>query len=192
MVRLTREAVIAEALDLLDEVGLDQVSTRALAQRLGIKQPSLYWHFANKEALLSAMAEAAMAPHASFPLPAPSDDWREWFAANTESFRRTLLLHRDGARLHAGSRPAGAGLERAKTKVDFLVDAGLPRRQTEMAMLASSRFTVGSVLEQQADQQAQSSDERPSPETPFDHDEAFRSGLSLIIEGLALHLREPS
>ncbi len=190
MAGLTRETVVAEALDLLDEVGLDQVSTRALAQRLGIKQPSLYWHFSNKEALLSAMASAAMAPHARFPLPAPSDDWREWFVDNTESFRRTLLIRRDGARLHAGSRPAGAGLERAKAKVDFLVDAGLPRRQAEMAMLTASRFTVGSVLEQQADQQAPPSDGRPAFETRIDHDEAFRSGLDLIIDGLARHRLE--
>ena len=188
MVRLNRATVVAEALDLLDEVGLDQLSTRALAQRLGIKQPSLYSHFKNKDELMSAMAEAAMAPHARFPLPKPSDDWREWFRGNTQSFRRTLLLRRDGARLHAGSRPAGVGLERTKAKVDFLVGAGLPRHAAEMAMLAASRFTVGSVLEQQADQQAQASptDGRPSAEMQeIDHDQAFQAGLDLIIQGLA-------
>lgn len=186
MVRLTRAAVVTEALDLLDEVGLDQVSTRALARRLGIKQPSLYSHFRNKDELLGAMAEAAMAPHAHFPLPEPSDNWREWFLGNTQSFRRTLLLRRDGARLHAGSRPAGAGLERTRAKVDFLVDAGLPRRAAEMAMLAASRFTVGSVLEQQADQQDSPTDARPAVESAeIDHDEAFHAGLDFIIEGLA-------
>ncbi|WFR67498.1 TetR family transcriptional regulator [Curtobacterium flaccumfaciens] len=48
MTKLERERVIQEALDLLDEVGLDKVSTRALARRLGVEQPSLYWHFRNK------------------------------------------------------------------------------------------------------------------------------------------------
>ena len=128
-----------------------------------------------------------MAPHAGFPLPLRSDDWRQWFVDNTQSFRRTLLLRRDGARLHAGSRPAGAGLERARAKVDFLVGAGLPRRPAEMAMLTASRFTVGSVLEQQADQQTPQNEEQTSVDMHVDHDEAFRSGLSLIIEGLARH-----
>ncbi len=187
MVGLTREIVVAEALDLLDDVGLDHVSTRALAQRLGVKQPSLYWHFNNKEALLAAMAMAAMAPHAAMPLPAPSDDWREWFTRNTQSFRQTLLLRRDGARLHAGSRPTGAGLERSKAKVDFLVEAGLARRHAEMAMLAASRFTVGSVLEQQATDAAPVDNEASADEPPLDHDEAFRSGLDLIVEGFAAH-----
>lgn len=187
MAQLTRELVVAEALDLLDDVGLDQVSTRALAQRLGVKQPSLYWHFRNKDELLGAMAAAAMAPHAGFALPAPSDDWREWFMANHQSFRRTLLLRRDGARLHAGSRPAGAGLERAKVKVDFLVGAGVPRRLAEIAMLAASRFTVGSVLEQQAEQTVVPTDDRTSAATPIDHEEAFEAGMRLIIAGLDRH-----
>lgn len=75
--RLDRATVIAEALDLLDEVGLDAVSTRPPAPRLDVQQPSLFWHFRGKADLLAAMAEAAMAPHATAPLPQLSDDWRE-------------------------------------------------------------------------------------------------------------------
>ncbi|MFD9637487.1 TetR/AcrR family transcriptional regulator C-terminal domain-containing protein [Streptomyces violascens] len=48
-----------------------------------------------------------MEPHATAPLPSPEDDWRDWFADSTRSFRRTLLMRRDGARLHAGSTPTG-------------------------------------------------------------------------------------
>ena len=178
---MNRETVIAEALDLLDEVGLDAVSTRRLAQRLGVEQPSLYWHFKNKKELLGAMAEAAMAPHATAPLPAPEEDWRAWFRENTRSFRRTLLLRRDGARLHAGSRPGGGDLDRIAHKMAFLVASGLPEQQAAMAMLAAGRFTVGSVLEEQAEDGAAGSPGIP----PIDHDSAFEAGLTLIVEGLA-------
>jgi TetR/AcrR family tetracycline transcriptional repressor len=171
--KLNRDTVIAEALDLLDEVGLDAVSTRQLARRLGVEQPSLYWHFHKKEDLLSAMAEAAMAPHATVALPEPSDDWREWFTENTRSFRRTLLLRRDGARLHAGSMPTGTDLDRALRKFGFLVDAGLPERDARVAMLTASRFTVGSVLEEQA-----------AAGDNVDHEAAFDAGLALILNGL--------
>ena len=64
MTKVNGEIVVAEALGLLDEVGLDAVSTRRLAKRLGVEQPSLYWYFRTKKDLLAAMAEAAMAPHA--------------------------------------------------------------------------------------------------------------------------------
>jgi TetR/AcrR family tetracycline transcriptional repressor len=139
---VNRETVVAEALDLLDEVGLDAVSTRALAKRLGVEQPSLYWHFRKTEDLLSAMAQSAMAPHATAPRPTADDDWREWFLENSRSFRRTLLMRRDGARLHAGSLAGQADLDRIADKLAFLAASGLPEREAATAMLAASRFTV--------------------------------------------------
>ncbi|BCY10700.1 TetR/AcrR family transcriptional regulator C-terminal domain-containing protein [Actinoplanes sp. L3-i22] len=177
MAKLNRETVITEALDLLDEVGLDAVSTRRLAQRLGVEQPSLYWHFKNKDVLLTAMAEAAMAPHATAPLPGPADDWRAWFTENSRGFRRTLLLRRDGARLHAGTRPRGEDLDRALAKFAFLVAAGLPEADARTAMLTAGHFTVGSVLEEQA------------ADDDAGFAEAFEAGLALIVDGLAARLR---
>nr|WP_269329721.1 TetR/AcrR family transcriptional regulator C-terminal domain-containing protein [Kineosporia babensis] len=182
-----RDAVITEALDLLDDVGLDAVSTRALARRLGIEQPSLYWHFKNKGDLLGAMAEAAMQPHAVQPLPEVPQDWREWFLENTRSFRRTLLLRRDGARLHAGLRPEG-DLPRLLRKMQFLKDSGVPDAEAQMAMLAASRFTVGSVLEEQADPGSLDGTSLPS----IGHEEAFESGLRLILGGLEAGLERVS
>ncbi|GLV76174.1 TetR family transcriptional regulator [Streptomyces hygroscopicus subsp. hygroscopicus] len=183
MTKMNRETVITEALDLLDEVGLDAVSTRRLAKRLGVEQPSLYWHFRTKKDLLAAMAEAAMAPHAAAPLPTPDDDWRDWFLENTRGFRRTLLMRRDGARLHAGSTPAG-DLDRVRRKMEFLVASGVPERDAQMAMLAAGRFTVGSVLEEQADP-GPAAAELPADMPAIDHESAFEAGLALILEGLA-------
>ncbi|MFE0100773.1 TetR/AcrR family transcriptional regulator C-terminal domain-containing protein [Streptomyces sp. NPDC059009] len=180
---MNRATVVTEALSLLDEVGLENVSTRRLAQRLGVEQPSLYYHFRTKKDLLAAMAEAAMAPHAGAPLPAPEDDWREWFLENTRSFRRTLLLRRDGARLHAGSVPTG-DLDRIRRKMTFLVTSGVPERDAQMAMLAAGRYTVGSVLEEQADTGHGAVTERPADVPEIDHESAFEAGLALILGGL--------
>ncbi|MFJ8750330.1 TetR/AcrR family transcriptional regulator C-terminal domain-containing protein [Streptomyces sp. NPDC102441] len=180
---MNRGIVVAEALDLLDEVGLDAVSTRQLAKRLGVEQPSLYYHFRNKKELLGAMAEAAMAPHATAPLPEPADDWRDWFLENSRSFRRTLLLRRDGARLHAGSSPGTADLGRIGRKMDFLLASGLPERDAQMAMLAAGRFTVGSALEEQADAgPVVGVDDMAVP--LIDHESAFESGMALFLDGL--------
>ncbi|GIM89950.1 TetR/AcrR family transcriptional regulator C-terminal domain-containing protein [Paractinoplanes toevensis] len=187
MAKLDRVTVITEALDLLDEVGLDAVSTRPLAKRLGVQQPSLFWHFRSKEELLAAMAEAAMAPHATAPLPQPTDDWREWFLENTRDFRRTLLLRRDGARLHAGLLPGKADLGRITHKMAFLTGAGVPEADAQMAMLAASRFTVGCVLEEQADDRV-TSESVP----PIGHEAAFEAGLALILGGLIARMPDRS
>ncbi|WP_033346160.1 TetR/AcrR family transcriptional regulator C-terminal domain-containing protein [Catenuloplanes japonicus] len=181
MTKIHRDAVVSEALALLDELGLDAVSTRQLARRLGVEQPSLYWHFRTKKDLLTAMAEAAMAPHATAPLPVSGDDWRTWFLDNTRSFRRTLLLRRDGARLHAGSTPT-SDIARLRVKMAFLVAAGVPEHDAQMAMLAAGRFTVGSVLEEQA---GPGTGADLPPDAPVvDHEAAFEAGLALILEGL--------
>lgn len=199
MAKIERDAVVHEALVLLDEVGLDGVSTRALARRLGVEQPSLYWHFRNKQELLAAMAAAALAPIDALPLPV-DEDWRAWFVENYRAFRRGLLAHRDGARLHAGSTPAGGTRDRLLQKFAFLVGSGLPQADAIAGMLAASRFTVGSALEQQADPE-QADPEQAGPEqrdagrtdasaasearVPVPtHEQAFEAGLGLIVAGL--------
>ncbi|MEV1025040.1 TetR/AcrR family transcriptional regulator C-terminal domain-containing protein [Streptomyces sp. NPDC050264] len=180
---MNREAVVAEALNLLDDVGLETVSTRRLAKRLGVEQPSLYYHFKTKKDLLAAMAEVAMAPHADAPLPSPEDDWRDWFLENSRSFRRTLLVRRDGARLHAGTTPTG-DLDRVRRKIAFLIASGVPQRDAQMAMLAAGRFTVGCVLEEQADADSPHAEDLPDDVPVLDHEEAFEAGLALILGGL--------
>ncbi|MFI6996711.1 TetR/AcrR family transcriptional regulator C-terminal domain-containing protein [Nocardia sp. NPDC050175] len=185
MAKLNRENVIAEALDLLDEVGLDAVSTRQLAKRLNVEQPSLYYHFRKKEDLLGAMAEAAMAPHTAEPLPTSADDWRAWFLENMRSFRRTLLMRRDGARLHAGSRPGATDLDRLAQKMAFLIASGVPERDAQMAMLAAGRYTVGAVLEEQADAEIGRSADDLAELPQIDPEAAFEAGLTLIADGLA-------
>ena len=60
MTKLDKGTVIAAALELLNEVGMDSLTTRKLAERLKVQQPALYWHFQNKRALLDALAEAML------------------------------------------------------------------------------------------------------------------------------------
>ncbi len=55
---LNREAVVQAALAMLDAVGVDGLSMRALADRLGVKAASLYWHLRDKDQLLELVAES--------------------------------------------------------------------------------------------------------------------------------------
>ncbi len=184
MGKLERAVVVQEALDLLDEVGLDAVSTRALARRLGVEQPSLYWHFRNKQELLAAMAASALTEHGTQPLPDDGAQWGTWFLDNFRSFRQALLGRRDGARLHAGTTPAGETRVRLLAKLRFLVDAGVPEDAAVAGMLAASRFTVGSALEQQADPDGDIPvDTADGPAVPT-HTEAFEAGLRFLLVGL--------
>lgn len=150
MAKIRREEAVSEALNLLNEVGLDGVTTRRLAQRIGVESATLYWHFRNKTALLNEMSSTVLARHHTHPVPGSTDVWQHWLAENARSFRHALLAYRDGARLHAGTTPNAEEINRVALKVDYLVRAGLPELEAAMMLYSLGQFTLGCVLEEQA------------------------------------------
>jgi TetR/AcrR family tetracycline transcriptional repressor len=54
---LSDERILAEALTLVDESGLEGLTTRALGRRLGVDSTAVYRHFRSKDELLSALAD---------------------------------------------------------------------------------------------------------------------------------------
>jgi AcrR family transcriptional regulator len=54
--RTSRPAIIAAARDLLEEGGLEAVSMAGIAERVGIRAPSLYKHFGDRSGLIGAVA----------------------------------------------------------------------------------------------------------------------------------------
>lgn len=150
MARLNREVIVEAALGLLDRVGLDELSTRRVADELEVKSPALYWHFASKRDLLDAMAETMFERAAMPDPPGPSDDLADWLSARQRAFRRGLLRYRDGARVHAGTRPDPAQLPSIEAQVQAMTNAGFGAEDALRAIQALSRYTVGWVLEEQA------------------------------------------
>ncbi len=148
--KLDSEVILEAALALLDEVGMDKLSTRLLAERLGVQQPALYWHFKNKRALLDAMNGEILRRSHHRKLPLPDESWESFLRENARSFRRALLARRDGARLHAGSEPDPGDLEMVEAQLAAVVSRGLPATQAMALLIALGRYTVGCVLEEQA------------------------------------------
>lgn len=148
--KLDSEVILEAALALLDEVGMDKLSTRLLAERLGVQQPALYWHFKNKRALLDAMNRELLRRAHDRRLPLPEESWEAFLRENARSFRRALLARRDGARLHAGSEPDPDDLEMVEAQLAAVVRLGMPATQAMTLLIALGRYTVGCVLEEQA------------------------------------------
>ncbi|WP_455906849.1 TetR family transcriptional regulator [Pantoea stewartii] len=144
----SQEIIIKEALLLLNEVGIESVSTRKIAQRLGVEQPALYWHFKNKKELLKAMAYEAIKNHNASPLPSPDQEVKSWFIEHMQSFRKTLLLHRDGARLHSIMIP-DHDLIHLDANIKFLASTGMSQKKARLILLILNKFTIGFVIEEQ-------------------------------------------
>lgn len=148
--KVDRRRILDTALELLNEVGVDALSTRAIAERLGVRQPALYWHFRNKRALLDAMNAEMLARGHHARAPEPGEDWRAFVRRNARSFRDALLAYRDGARVHAGTEAEPHDLDRIEAQAAALVAAGFTPVQTMELLVAVSRYVVGCVLEEQA------------------------------------------
>ncbi len=191
MTKLQPNTVIRAALDLLNEVGVDGLTTRKLAERLGVQQPALYWHFRNKRALLDALAEAMLAENHTHSVPRADDDWRSFLIGNARSCRQALLDSREGPRIHAGTRPGAPQMETADAQLRFLCEAGFSAGDAVNALMTISYFTVGAVLEEQAGgtvEQAPLSPLLRAAIDAFDEagpDAAFEQGLAVIVDGLA-------
>jgi AcrR family transcriptional regulator len=101
---LNQAQVVNAALTLLDEVGVDELTMRRLAEKLGVKAASLYRHVRNKGELLVLLGDEISG---QIPLLRASGTWRHQLEEMAWNVRRGLLAHRDAARVLAATPPFG-------------------------------------------------------------------------------------
>lgn len=186
--RLTRQKVVEVALRLLDEVGLDGLSTRRLATELNVRSPALYWHFRGKQELLDEMA-ATLLLDAGMGGPRDGEPWRGWLTRRAHAYRRSLLAHRDGARLMIGADPGPSVVEQLDGELAALVALGFPAPLALRAISTVSHYTTGFVLQEQAGRGGT----LPAPERipillAAVEEDPFEGGLTLILDGIAAAL----
>lgn len=117
--RTSRDAILDAARTVLEEGGLDALTMQAVADRVGVRAPSLYKHVADRHALVRAVVDATMADLVrALAIARPDPDPR-------------VDLHRVARRYRAFVRanPAGYGLLFARST------AGLPLDETALADL---------------------------------------------------------
>ena len=206
---ITRDRIVAAALDLLDEKGIDAVTVRALAARLDVKAPALYWHVRDKQELLDEMSTVVHRRVAGALAERPPDaDWRETSATLARVLRAEYLLHRDGARTFSGARITDPEVLRTlEPLLARLIEDGFDLAGATDAVDLVTAFVVGFVIEEQerrqsaeADQTRYSLAERDAwlgEDVPLvrqagyvrdEGDQRFERHLALLLDGLAAQL----
>ncbi|MFC0430171.1 TetR/AcrR family transcriptional regulator C-terminal domain-containing protein [Kutzneria buriramensis] len=189
--KLSRESVVRAALALLDDVGLDGLTLRALAERLHVQASALYWHVRNRQELVDQMA-AAMIRDGLGDL-ATAGAWMDQLADIARGFRQTLLSHRDGARVLAEARTADPAMSRlTELSLRNLTAAGFSPQDAMRALVSVLSYVAGFVADEQSP--------RPVAHTPdpvlfplltaaggdYYTPETFEYGLELLLGGLRL------
>jgi TetR/AcrR family transcriptional regulator, tetracycline repressor protein len=149
---LTKTAIVRAALDLLDDAGMDGLTVRALASRLGVQAPALYWHVRGKQALLDEMATLIWRQIGDVMAALPGDmPWREVMATYAQTVRKELLGHRDGAKAFSGTTLTDPDVVR-RQEVTFgnLTRQGFTIRDAARALVLLHDFTIGFCVEEQA------------------------------------------
>jgi TetR/AcrR family transcriptional regulator, tetracycline repressor protein len=156
---LTKTAIVQAALDLLDEAGMDGLTVRALASRLGVQAPALYWHVRNKQALLDEMATLIWRRVSDVMAGLPGDTpWRELMSVYATTIRTELLRHRDGAKAFSGTTLTDPDVvRRGEVTLQNLTSQGFTLADAVRSLLLINNFTIGFCVEEQAVRQVTAS-----------------------------------
>jgi len=174
---LRKEQIIEEALQLLNESGLEGVTLRKLAKRLEVYASALYWHFKNKEALVNGMAETILQMEFSEIQPRRDDEpWQDWLMLIFNRLRKALLSYKDGGRVVAGAHLSLTMAKISEEAIKTLLNTGMSLHQSRLLVLTATRYTFGHVIEEQ---------NSPSTELMEGFDtEQFKKNHPLMIEAI--------
>ena len=120
--------IVEAACVIVDEKGIDGLSMRRLAKALGVAPMAIYNHFADRDALLSAVAEETLGNVAIAKGPG---GWREQIVSIVEGMHRLAMKHPHLYAL-AMTRPTkpSAGLALMSAALAALRKAGLNEAET--------------------------------------------------------------
>ena len=174
---LDRNSVLAAAFELLREQGLAALSMRKLADRLSVRAPALYWHFADKGELLGLMAGAIYRDARE--AVGPCGDGRAWLVEYGKALRSRLTREPDAAQLCAIAPPAREGAPASADAIAApLTQRGFDRGAALTAIASVTSLALG-----------WSTFEANGPmhhflEGMIDFDRSFEAGLDALVKGL--------
>ncbi|MHA6795454.1 TetR/AcrR family transcriptional regulator [Pseudonocardia bannensis] len=148
---LTREQVLAAALEIIDDGGVEALTMRRLGQALGRNPMAIYRHAADKEALLDGVVERVVS---ELVVPRePDGDWEAALRRTAHAFRRLALAHPNVVPLLVtrplsgplAQRPLGT-LRPLEELLELFITAGFDQHGALHACRLFTGFLYGHVL----------------------------------------------
>ena len=201
---LSHARVVEAAFELADDDGLDALTIRAVATRLGVKPMSLYRHVASKDDLLDALVERM---YAEFETPDPRrPDWRAQLRRRASSVREVLVRHPWAIALIE----TRTGLDRpftfahAEAVLATLISAGCSPRVASRAFVVLDSYAYGFAMQEVSmpstnpgegitDEFVDAMRQYPSlavvmaavmADASYDFGAEFHAGLDLVLDGI--------
>jgi TetR/AcrR family tetracycline transcriptional repressor len=187
-VQLHKRDVVEAATAILDNYGIADLTMRRLASELNVSPGALYWHFANKQQLLGAVADRILAPAEA---DVPPLDWQDRVTVVCTGLRDALLSHTDGAELVSASFAAGqsaAAADILARLADAATEAGVEPAHAEVAARTVIYYVLGFTADEQSRLQWDAAGALPDHSVwTEDPSRRFAFGLRLLIDGICAH-----
>lgn len=197
---LSLERIVATAVELLDAQGVDGLTMRRLADRLGSGAMSLYWHVDNKEEVFDLALDSVL-EYRGPPQIIESRDWRGDVVHMLEDWRASMLRHPWSASLLPRRALGPNILSRLELLSKTLSRAGVADADLNVAIWSLWNYVMGATVtrasfdlsddDRAAAQQrlTRLSERYPAIERSRlllddDWDGAFRKGLDFLLDGL--------
>jgi TetR/AcrR family transcriptional regulator, tetracycline repressor protein len=186
-IELNAEQIVAAAVDILREGGLDAVSMRSVAGRLGVTPPPVYARIGNKDALLGAIAEHFLSDVA--PAVQRGEPWPDYARRWTQQMRQRLTAAADSRLFLQVKRPTY--LEATRPLLKCMRRDGMSTDAAVRACRLLTWATVGFVAMDHPPSAASSrrrnrlAGSDPEGVTAEEIDELFTAHIDYLIEGIA-------
>lgn len=144
--RLNAEPIVEAAIRLIDEIGLEEFSMPKLAATLGVRTSSLYRYFADREALLTAIARAVITVDEAPSLPSPDAHWTDFLVDQSASLRRRVLRHPRCAPLIIQFASNDGIFDQYELMCQYLAASGVPAAFHVRVVDALTVMTIGSAV----------------------------------------------
>ncbi|CAA0082268.1 Tetracycline repressor protein class A from transposon 1721 [BD1-7 clade bacterium] len=141
---LSQNLIIETGLELVGETGVDGLSFRKLAERLGVTPMALYRHFDDKQALLTALLDAFITQ--ADVLPKTQLPWDEWLVYVSEGMYQALLEEPSWLSVLGSIPMRQASFNVLDACLQILVDAGFTHEQTVKIFVGMLQCVFGAAL----------------------------------------------
>lgn len=142
---ITRERAAQAALAEIDASGLHEFSLSQVAERLGVKAPSLYHHFGGKDELLAETARLLLL-EGRLPKAVAGLDWREEIVRISCASWRAILKHPQAAGLLLQFFPRRVLTGAYERWTHIFALNGVPLEWRLIVLEGSEKLTFGSAL----------------------------------------------
>ena len=144
--RLTRKRVLRAAIRIADKDGIESLSMRKLAEKLGVEAMSLYNHVQNKDDVLDGIVEIVAT---EIDVPTINGDWKGAMRRRAISAHETLLNHPWAAKLMVSRANVGPAMLRyVDATIGCLYSAGFSYDLADRAWNAIDNHVYGFTLQE--------------------------------------------